>query len=97
MIVVKAALLGALGAALHDVFELISVFAARRGELPPEWRTFGFFAASLLRLLAGAGLAAFVAAVEPLGALGSVLIGVLGPLLLQRIAGLLFDTGHGRN
>jgi len=94
--VMEAAAIGALGAALHDGFELAGVLAARHRDVPEEFRTLGFVLAGLLRLLAGAALAALIAAVEPIGPVGALLIGVLGPLLLQRIADLMFDTSHGR-
>jgi len=97
MTVGAAALFGALGAILHDAFELGEVIVARRRDVPAEFRTGAFALASILRILAGAALAALVAAVEPIGPLGATLIGVLGPLLLQRVADLIFDTGQGRS
>lgn len=97
MTVPAAALFGALGAILHDAFELGEVILARRRDVPSEFRTAAFALASVLRILAGAAIAALVAAVEDVGPLGATLIGGLGPLVLQRVADLVFDTGQGRS
>lgn len=90
-----AAAFGALGAALHDAIELAEVVTARRREVPDEWKRVGFLLAGVLRIVAGAALAALVAAAEEVGPVGAVLIGILGPLALQRVAGLMFDAGRG--
>jgi hypothetical protein len=79
-----AAALGALGALLHDGFELGEVLRSRRNDVPEEWRTAAFLVATALRVAAGAGLAALLAFYDQVGPLGAVFVGILGPPLLQR-------------
>lgn len=90
-----AGLLGALGALLHDVFELAEVVRARRGDVPEEWSSPPFLLATLLRIGAGAAVAVVVAILESVGPIACILLGVLGPLGLQRLAASS-DTGKGR-
>ena len=92
---VIAALFGALGALLHDAYELGGVVRARRGDVPDEWFGIAFVVASLLRIVCGAVLAGLVAVAEDTGPIGSILIGMLGPMALQYVAASS-DIGKGR-
>ncbi len=93
---VLAGLLGALGAGLHDAYELSVVLRARRNDVPDEWKQGPFLVATMLRLLSGAILAGVLGALDEVGPIGATLVGVLAPLGVQRFAAWS-DIGMGRN
>ena len=93
---ILAALLGIVGAALHDAYELSVVLKARRNDVPDEWKRAPFLVATAIRLAAGGALAAVLGATGQVHAIGAVLVGILGPLAVQRLAALS-DIGVGRN
>ena len=96
MTLVFAVLLGMLGAALHDGYELAVVLRARSNNLPDEWKRPPFLVATAVRLGAGGAMSLVVYAVEHNGPISATLIGMLGPLLAQRIASWS-DIGAGRD
>ena len=93
---VFAGLLGAFGAGLHDAYELSVVLRARRNDIPDEWKRAAFIVASLLRVLSGAVLAGVLGALDEVGPIGALFVGVLAPLGVQRFAAWS-DVGMGRN
>ena len=85
-----------LGAALHDAYELAIVLRARRNDVPDEWKQGPFIVATLLRVAAGGVLAGGLGAIDQVGPIGAVLVGVLAPLAVQRVAAWS-DIGMGRD
>ena len=93
---VLAALLGVLGAALHDAYELSDVVRSRRKDIPDEWKSGPFIAATAIRVGAGGVLAGVLGALDEVGPIGALLVGVVGALAVQRMAAAR-DMGSGRN
>ena len=93
---VLAVLLGVLGAALHDAYELSEVVRSRRKDVPDEWKTGPFIAATAIRIGAGGALAGVLGAFGEVGPIGALLVGVVGALAVQRMAAAR-DMGSGRS
>ncbi len=78
-------MLGVVGAGLRDAFEIGDILRHRRGDWPEEWRTGAFALAELTRMLVGGALAAALARFDQVGPLGALLVGGVGPSIVQYV------------
>ena len=83
MSVLFAAALGLAGAMLRDALEIGDILRHRRGDWPEEWRSGAFVVAELTRGLVGAALAAVLARFDQVGPIGALLVGGVGPSIVQ--------------
>lgn len=91
MSLILAVVLGALGAAIRELFELAEVVRSRRGDIPDDWRRSPFVIAELLRIAGGSVVAVVLYGFDQVGPGGAVIVGMLGPAFVQRI----FDPPRG--
>ena len=85
MSVVLAAILGVAGAGMREAFELGDILRHRRGDWPEEWRSAAFVLAEALRVAAGGVIAAVLAQFNQVGQAGAIVVGAIGPSLVQYV------------